>query len=64
MIQSGSPYCDRCGKPFTYVGDVPTGGFPAGQAPWCECNKLNPTQGLTCPSLFWRYCPHCGKELK
>ena len=56
---TGSAYCDKCGKPFIYVGDVPLEGFPKGHAPWCECGTwdLNPAQ-------YWKHCPHCGKELK
>ena len=32
-----SPFCDKCGKPFVYVGDVPTGGFSKGSEPYCTC---------------------------
>ena len=52
--------CEKCGKPFSYFGDVPEGGFLPGQAPWCEC-IFGP---LTIPINPWQYCPHCGKELK
>ena len=54
-------FCNKCGKPYTYVGDIPAGGFLKGQAPWCECGtfEFNPAVFNT-----WKHCPHCGKELK
>lgn len=53
-----SLFCNKCGKPYTYVGDVPLGGFPQGQTPWCECvfHSNNPIN-------HYVFCPHCGKEL-
>lgn len=33
----GSAFCPQCGKPYTYVGDTPEGGFIPGQEPWCCC---------------------------
>ena len=35
----GNPFCNKCGKPFTYVGDVPRNGWQKGQAPYCECGE-------------------------
>lgn len=34
---TGSPFCNKCGKMFIYVGNVPQGGFPVGTEPWCTC---------------------------
>ena len=52
--------CEKCGKPYIYVGDVPQGGFPIGQEPYCTCyanvKVINDNK--------WQYCPHCGKELR
>lgn len=63
IANTGTPntLCDKCGKPFTYVGDIPPEGFPVGSAPWCECGIPCP---ITIPINQWQYCPHCGKELK
>lgn len=30
--------CKECHKPFTYVGDVPSGGWQIGLEPFCTCN--------------------------
>jgi hypothetical protein len=35
-------YCTKCGKPYTYIGDVPIEGFPKGQEPWCICSQEVP----------------------
>jgi len=29
--------CNKCGKPFTYVGDIPEQGFTVGCEPYCTC---------------------------
>ena len=55
---STSPYCNKCGKLYVYVGDVPEGGYPKGMEPWCTCELS------AAPANIWQYCPHCGKELK
>lgn len=34
-----SGICKRCGKPFIYVGDIPSGGWPKGMSPICECGN-------------------------
>jgi len=41
-------YCDICGKPYIYIGDVPLGGFPIGQEPYCTCGT--------------EICKHCGQR--
>ena len=61
MNGTSDPFCNKCGKPYTYVGDVPQGGYPQGQAPWCECGR---DFGQIILPTNWKYCPHCGKELK
>lgn len=63
---STGPFCSICGKPFAYVGDVPVGGFLPGQEPYCTGHKewqesLSPYDSNI---KNWKYCPHCGKELK
>ena len=45
-----SPYCKKCGRPYTYVGDV----FDKDNPPFCTCGQVDE----------WKFCPHCGKELK
>ena len=39
MFNSSNPYCDSCGKPFTYVGDV-IGNI---DQYICTCNKVSQT---------------------
>ncbi len=59
----GSVYCTKCGKPFTYAGDVIEGD----DKPFCQCaeKKDFPLYNLSIVSEnLWKYCPHCGKELK
>ena len=46
---NGSPFCPKCGKPYTYVGDVPEGGFPVGSEPYCCCGT--------------RICGKCGQRV-
>ena len=58
-VDTTGSYCELCGRPYTYVGDVPKGGFPKGMEPWCTCGVLNNN-----PAHSWTHCPHCGKELK
>jgi hypothetical protein len=55
--------CKKCGRPHTYVGDVPEGGFPKGQEPYCTCGDLEERR-IEIPINNWQYCPHCGKELR
>lgn len=31
--------CNKCGKPYVYVGDVPPNGFMTGSEPYCTCNE-------------------------
>jgi len=51
-----SNLCNKCGKPYTYVGDALN--YPKGQEPWCTCCEFNSVENN------WKYCPHCGKELR
>jgi len=65
-----SSHCDKCGKPFIYIGDVPPGGFTKGLEPYCTCyqgNKINihsafpdlfKNQGWTCPKCGRVFAPH------
>ena len=64
-----SDICHKCGKPFVYVGDVPKGGFPPGQEPWCTCYNVNiPNYGWICPicgssvNPQETVCPNCVKS--
>jgi len=56
--------CEKCGKPFVYVGDVPLGGFTKGLEPYCTCNQNAISINSDFLSLFnnqgWT-CPKCGK---
>ena len=42
-FNSGNGRCDKCGKLFVYVGDVPDGGFIEGSEPYCTCNVKKQT---------------------
>jgi len=68
-----SGICPRCGKPYTYIGDIPTEGFPKGQEPWCTCgqdikNPVTYCYGWVCPvcgagiSPFVPICPNCSRN--
>jgi len=59
-------FCPKCSKPYTYIGDVPEGGFPKGQEPYCTCGNLEfRSDDFTFHyRKAWKYCPHCGKELR
>ena len=53
---AGENICPKCGKPYFYVGDAPTGGVPTD---WlCQCNTWtcsnNPTGWI---------CPSCGRSI-
>jgi len=37
-MSATNQFCDRCSKPFVYVGDVPKSGWEKGQEPFCTCN--------------------------
>jgi len=58
--------CDKCGKPYIYVGDVPPGGFTKGLEPYCTCNENKYTMNRDLNNIFisgergW-ICPKCGK---
>lgn len=60
----GNLNCNKCGKPFTYIGDVIEGA----EKPFCTCNHGGNAEigqyGIWNPPHKWAYCPHCGKELK
>lgn len=50
----GTCICPKCDKPYIYIGDVPEGGFPKGQEPYCACNQ----------NIFYQtgwICPVCGR---
>jgi len=51
-------FCPKCGKPFFYIGDVPTGGFTKGFEPYCTCGSAAISTGL----IGW-ICPICGRGL-
>lgn len=55
---SGNGRCEKCGKPFVYVGDVPDGGFMEGLEPYCTCNLKKQTDGM-----YGWICPKCGAGL-
>ena len=50
--------CPKCGKPFSYIGDVPEHGWPKGQSPICTCNEDTPFN-KNFLTYGWR-CPVCG----
>ena len=56
--------CDKCGKPYIYVGDVPPGGFTKGLEPYCTCHQINNTNidsdFLNLFNKGWT-CPKCGR---
>ena len=54
----GNGRCDKCGKPFVYVGDIPYGGFIEGLEPYCTCNLKKQTAGM-----YGWICPKCGAGL-
>ena len=56
--KSGNGRCEKCGKPFVYVGDVPDGGFMEGLEPYCTCNVKKQTAGM-----YGWICPKCGAGL-
>ncbi len=43
-------FCDKCGKPFIYVGDIPDGGWKVGHEPYCTCGT--------------HVCSKCGSRVK
>jgi len=51
--------CDKCGKPYCYVGDIPQGGWTPGFEPYCTCGTI------ICKECGQRYtpkCKECGQE--
>lgn len=42
--------CFGCRKPYQYIGDVPDGGWPIGEEPYCTC-------GTT-------ICEKCGQRVR
>jgi len=66
---TGSAYCNKCGKPFTYVGDIPNGGWAIGQEPFCTCGVIkcvaDPNYQITFPTLNTGWvCPVCGRGVR
>ena len=54
---TGTNRCPKCGKPYCYMGDIPEGGFPKGQEPYCTCNQ-------EVIPIFHQYgwvCPVCSR---
>ena len=51
---TGNSLCPKCGKPYTYVGDVPEGGFQVGDEPYCCCGTK------ICRKCGQRYTPKCN----
>ena len=45
--------CSICHKPIYYYGDIPNGGFPVGQEPYCVCGTI------ICKECGKRYTPKC-----
>lgn len=53
-LNTGSNFCDKCGKPFTYIGD----DIPGSKVkPWCTCGEIKDTGSVALTG--WR-CPVCG----
>ena len=42
VFRSTSPYCDKCGKPFVYVGDIV--GSPSDYHCTCGTSCINPVR--------------------
>ena len=67
---TGSGVCPKCFKPYIYVGDFPTGGFPKGLEPYCTCgqkeeevfNRVVFEEDKPKGMLGW-ICPVCGRGL-
>ena len=60
--------CDKCGKPYIYVGDVPPYGFTKGQEPYCTCNQKNYDYAKDGNDYNFNFfsnkgwtCPKCGR---
>lgn len=56
-------FCEKCGKPFTYVGDYPPNGWQKGFEPYCTCGSKEKEQekpGSNGGLMGW-ICPVCGK---
>lgn len=51
-------YCPKCGKIKEYIPPFPddntTAPWPH-YGEWCVCPQETPD---------WKYCPHCGKEIR
>ena len=58
--------CNKCGKPYIYVGDVPSNGFTKGLEPYCTCNENNYNLNRDLSNVFisgnqgW-VCPKCNR---
>ena len=46
-------FCQKCGKSFYYVGDIPQEGFTVGAEPYCTCGTI------ICKEYGKRYTPKC-----
>jgi ssDNA-binding Zn-finger/Zn-ribbon topoisomerase 1 len=54
----GNGLCEKCGKPFIYIGDTPYGGFIKGTEPYCTCGVKKQMA-----SMYGWICPKCGAGL-
>lgn len=53
---NGSGICPKCGKPYTYVGDIIEGS----PKPYCTCNQDNWKISFSTLNTGW-ICPVCGR---
>jgi hypothetical protein len=54
--------CKKCGKPFVYIGDIPSVGFLKGFEPYCTCGFDYPKHTEDYGNYGW-ICPICKKVL-
>ena len=60
--------CNKCGKPYIYIGNIPYTGFIKGLEPYCTCNENNYNMNKDSSNIFtsgnqgW-VCPKCNRVL-